>query len=123
MDNAAIDNHRWLRYRQQSTLHFNDIWHVRIIAAIDRFDRSIGSIDLIDLIDSIVLATLAPNMHNTKCRGARDTYVVKISALYDPWRSKRQRKIKNLDFLAFEIDFKNQAKICLIVQKSCKAFA
>ena len=33
-------------------------------------------------------------MHETKCRGPRDTYVVKISALYDPWRSRKCRNTK-----------------------------
>jgi hypothetical protein len=44
------------------------------------------------LILCFLLATLAPNMDKTKCRGARDLSVVKVSALYDPWRSKKHRK-------------------------------
>ena len=41
------------------------------------------------------LAILAPNMHQTKCWGARDLRVVKVSALCDAWRSKKLRKTKH----------------------------
>ena len=37
---------------------------------------------------SDVLATLAPNVHETTFGGARHPCVVNISAPYDPWRSK-----------------------------------
>ena len=52
--------------------------------------------EIVDI--SIFLAALAPYMHETKCRGARDLLVVKVSALYDPWPSKkRQTKVVNID--------------------------
>ena len=52
-------------------------------------------LNLFDLFDfRIYLATLAPNMHKTKCRGARDLSVVKVSALCDPWCSKKRIKTK-----------------------------
>ena len=38
------------------------------------------------------LAAPAPNMHRTKYRRAQDLLVVKFSALYDPWRSKKHPK-------------------------------
>ena len=38
------------------------------------------------------LATLAPNMHETKRRGARDLWIVKVSARYDVWPSKKRQK-------------------------------
>ena len=44
------------------------------------------------------LATLDPNMHETKCRGARDLRVVKFSASYGPWRSQNDQKQKLQDF-------------------------
>ena len=40
----------------------------------------------------IFLAALAPNMHKTECRGARDLRAVKISAPYDAWRKKIYKK-------------------------------
>ena len=42
----------------------------------------------------IFLAALAPNMHKTECRGARDLRAVKISAPYDAWRTKKLQKTK-----------------------------
>ena len=42
----------------------------------------------------IFLAALAPNMHKTECRGARDLRAVKISAPYDAWRAKKLQKTK-----------------------------
>ena len=43
------------------------------------------------------LATLDPNMHETKCRGARDLRVVKFSASYGPWRSQKRPKTKKCE--------------------------
>ena len=37
-------------------------------------------------------AKIGPDMHETKCRGARDLSVVKFSAPYDAWRSTKRRK-------------------------------
>ena len=42
----------------------------------------------------IFLAALAPNMHKTECRGARDLRAVQISAPYDAWRTKKLQKTK-----------------------------
>ena len=44
------------------------------------------------------LATLDPNMHETKCRGARDLRVVKFSASYGPWRSQKRPKTQTARF-------------------------
>ena len=52
------------------------------------------------------LAALAPNMHETKCRGPRDLSVVKFSAPYDPWRSNKRRKTKiaKIDKISIKLD-------------------
>ena len=42
----------------------------------------------------IFLATVAPNIHKTKCRGARDLLIVKVSASSDAWRAKTCQNIK-----------------------------
>ena len=50
------------------------------------------------------LAALALNMLPAKCRGARDLLVVKVSASYASWRSKKHRKTK-IQEIAFFADF------------------
>ena len=48
----------------------------------------------------------APNMHETKCRGAQDLRVVKVSASYDAWRPKNA-KDENNDSLQNMIQWKS----------------
>ena len=54
-----------------------------------------------------------PNMHETNCRGAGDLLVVKVSALYDLWRSKKHRKTKIMIFAIFGLRQPPSASVSL----------
>ena len=59
--------------------------------------RFFGRLFFVFLFFAKFLATLDPNMHETKCRGARDLRVVKFSASYGPWRSQKRPKTKTYE--------------------------
>ena len=70
----------------------NIFWPKYVLAKLDVFNSAeLSPLDV--LSDRCLLdATIGPDMHETKCRGARDPSVVKFSAPYDACRSTKRRK-------------------------------